>query len=229
MGDAVTADTAEPRGRFDAVPLVATMAARSRDELWAVARVRTTDRRGVIVTQGSATDYALFLLSGEAASRVSMPNGREVAIADWEAPAVIDKVTTLTRSRHEATIVATTDAMWCSVPASRFRAALSANPVAQEHALGVLASAAGKARTSFVEVVTLSSVARLARWLIDNAERSVVNLPRPQERLAHRLGMTRVTLNRSLHELARLGLVEVVEADRIVVLDPIGLRTVVDH
>lgn len=234
MGDAVAVDTAdgtggagELRASFDRVPLLAAVTAEARGGLWAQVRVGRGSAGRVLVTQGAATDILHVLLAGEATSLAVTPEGRTVGLARWLAPVVIDKVTMFTEGRHPATVTADTPVVWCSLPFPAVRAAVAASPRAQGHALAVLAGAAQEARDAFVDVATRSAPARLARWLVvtDGAGVPLV-IPRPQERLAFQLGMTRVTLNRALHHLADRGLISIegsAEGSAVTVVDRPGL------
>ncbi len=195
-----------------------------RDELWGRARVRTGDAGETLVMQGDPTGLLHVLLMGEATSTCVAVTGRRVVTARWLAPSVIDKVTMFAESRHPASVALDTLAMWCTIPFVAVREAVSANPAAQGHALAKVAAAARLARTSFIDVAIRSSAARLARWLVMTTDLGVpITVPSPQERLALQLGMTRVTLNRLLHDLVARGMIEV-EGSTVSVVDPGRLR-----
>lgn len=117
-------------------------------------------------------------------------------------PAVIDKVTMLTATRHPASVTLDEPSTWCMLPLPAVRAAIGGSSAAQGHALASVADSARQARESFVDVAVRSTTERLATWLLVSAEAGVaIRIPRPQDRLALQLGMTRVSLNRALHRL----------------------------
>ncbi|MEE9416441.1 MAG: Crp/Fnr family transcriptional regulator, partial [Acidimicrobiales bacterium] len=196
MVNAVTADTEHTRRQFDAVPLFAMMSSDTRDRLWGQARLRGAQRGDVVVAQGSSTDRLNVLLAGEATSVHATVSGRTVALAGWVGPAIIDKVAVFTEARHPASVLADTQIAYCTLPLASLRTALEANPAAQQHAFAAVANAAMAARESFVDSAIRSSTARIARWILATHSDGSVRLPRPQERLALQLGMTRVTFNR---------------------------------
>ncbi len=228
MTVAVSTDTADLRGTFARVPLFAAMPESTRNDLWNQVRVRTAPRGDIVISQGSATDSFHVLLRGEATSIRATSLGRCVSLARWTAPMVIDKVTMFTESHHPASVLADTSATWCEFPFAAVQAAVETNPSAQQHALTRMAAAAREARESFVDAAVRSTTARLARWLVVTMDVGVpIGLPRPQERLALQLGMTRVSLNRALHRLVAREVIELA-GSVVIVLDPTSLRQLAD-
>ncbi len=224
MSGAVSTDTADLHETFSLVPLFAVMPPHVRDDLWSQVRVRRALRGDTLISQGTATDLLHVLLHGEATSISVTSLGRSVSLARWTAPMIIDKVTMFTELHHPASVMADTSVTWCVIPFAAVQSALETSPSAQQHALANLASAAREARESFVDSAVRTTTARLARWLVVTTDVGVpVRLPRPQERLALQLGMTRVTLNRALHRFASQGLIEL-GGSEVVVVDPIRLR-----
>jgi CRP-like cAMP-binding protein len=199
-----------------------------RDGLWALARVRSAGTGGVIVVQGAATGPFHVLLDGEAASIHTTATGRTVSSAHWSAPSIVDKITMFTEACHPASVIAQRPSTWCTVPHPALRAALDHCDDAREHVLSVVLASARESRESFVDRAVRSSSARLARWLATNAGPDAeIALPRPQERLALQLGMTRVTLNRALHAIAASGAIET-DGSVVTVMDPGRLRNLAD-
>jgi CRP-like cAMP-binding protein len=72
-------------------------------------------------------------------------------------------------------------------------------------------------------VATRPSISRLAAWLLVTARTDRATLPRPQDRLAHELGMTRVTLNRCLHRLVEANIITL-DGQTVTVRDPSQLQ-----
>lgn len=145
-----------------------------------------------------------MLLTGSATSTVDTANGRSIVLDSWTAPAVLDKVVTFSGGHHPGSITATSDAWWCPLARKALDVLLDRHPAARHHVLTLLARSASRARDSFVDAATRSSLSRLATWLLVTAQDGQAMLPRPQDRLAHQLGMTRVTLNRCLRHLAEV-------------------------
>lgn len=223
---AVSADTDELRRRLGAVPLLQRLPDAAVDEFWRDSRPRFTPAGGTIVEQGAPADRLILLLAGRASSVASTVGGRSVLLSTWTAPAAMDKVATFSTSPHPGTIVAAEATWWCAVPRDAVDDLLDRYPEARRHAMSLVAEAAAQARESFV-MSTRPSVSRLATWLLDVEEDGSVVLPRPQDQLAQQLGMTRVTLNRALHHLAKA---EVVALDgrKAAVQDRRRLRAIAD-
>ena len=227
MDSAVTTDTATIRNEFNAVPLFAMTSSTTRDQLWDQARIRAARRGDVVVAQGASTGRLHVLLAGEATSVHATVSGRTTANARWIGPAIIDKVAVLTEEHHPSSVLADTSVTYCTLPSASLHIALEANPAAMQHALVAVANAAKAARESFVDAAVRASAARVARWILTSHVDGPVRIPRPQERLALQLGMTRVTLNRALHGLLARGVIEM-KQQLIVVLDERALGQLAD-
>jgi len=131
-------------------------------------------------------------------------------------------------SEHPGYIQADTAVTWYMLPVPIVRSSLEASPSAHQHALSQLAAVASSARHRFVDVAVRSSGSRLARWLVVSSDVGVaLKIPRPQDRLAQQLGMSRVTLNRALHRLAAQRVIEF-NGSSVVILDEEGLRDLAD-
>ncbi len=185
------------------------MPADAVEELWRASTRRHTPTGGTLVEQGADADHLILLLTGRATSNNHTARGRSVVLDAWTAPAALDKVVTFSGGPHPGTIVATEAAWWCAVPGRTVDEILDRYPAARRHALRLVATSARRARSSFVDAATRPSLARLAEWLLTSARHDEAALPRPQDQLAHQLGMTRVTLSRGLHHLARADVITV--------------------
>lgn len=183
------------------MPLLQLLPAGAVDELWRSSRPRCTPRGGTIVEQGASADRLIVLLAGRATSVADTAGGRSVLLGSWTAPAAMDKVATFSAGPHPGRIVAAEPTWWCVLPRETVEDLLDRHPDARRHAMSLVAEAARQARESFI-MSTRPSVSRLATWLLAAAEPGPIVIPRPQDQLAQRLGMTRVTLNRALHHLA---------------------------
>ena len=221
----VSADTASLRRSFAAVPLLRQLPAAAVDELWHSSRPRFTPGGATIIEQGARSDRLILLLAGRASSVASTSDGRAVLLGTWTAPAAIDKVATFSASPHPGTIVAAEPTWWCTLPREVVEDLLDRHPDARRHAMSLVAEAARQARESFI-MSTRPSVSRLATWLLA-AEHDPILLPRPQDQLAQRLGMTRVTLNRALHHLATAEVIAL-DGGKVTIQDRRRLQAIAD-
>jgi CRP-like cAMP-binding protein len=222
-GSAVSADPADLRRRFGAVPLLKALPAEAVDELCCTARPRRTPAGGAIVGQGASAERLILLLTDHATSRADTAQGRSVVLETWTAPAALDKVVVFSGQPHPATVAATEDAWWCTVSREVLDGVLDRLPHARRHVVTLVAESARRARSSFLDVSSRSSLARIAAWLLESSNGDRAALPHPQDRLAHQLGMTRVTLNRGLHRLARTQTIAL-HRHTVVIRDREGLR-----
>ena len=221
----VSADTSVLRRRFGAVPLLHRLPVDAVDELWRDVTLRCTPAGGTIAPQGSPSEHLILLLTGHATLTAATPQGRLVVLEAKAAPAALDKVATFSGQPHFGTLVADETTCWCALPRRVLDKLLDHHPEARHHVLGMVAQAASQARSSFIDMSTQPSLARFARWLLETSQNNEVTLPRPQEQLAHRLGMTRVTLNRALHGLAQADIITICR-QTVTILDTGRLRRV---
>lgn len=100
----------------------------------------------------------------------------------------------------------------------------------REHVLRYLALQVGQTRIALAARATGPALTQLARWLLTASgpgARPTVGLPAGQQGLAEELGLSRVTVNRALQQLARAGTISL-RPRAITVLDPAGLAAITD-
>jgi CRP-like cAMP-binding protein len=106
------------------------------------------------------------------------------------------------------------------VPRERFLALLDDSAAVRAHVFRLLATQARAQQDRLTDTVTLPCEARLAAWLLAEADSGRVSLPGGQRGLADVLGVTRVTVNRALSRLRRDGLIRQAAGGWIEVLAP---------
>jgi CRP/FNR family transcriptional regulator len=146
------------------------------------------------------------------------------------APCVIDKAAVLAAGTHPATWVATTPGRALVLSAPAFWALLCEQHQMREHVLRYLALQVGQTRAALAARATGSALTRLARWLLAASgpgRQANVGLPAGQQGLAEELGLSRVTVNRALQQLARTGAISL-RPRAVTVLDPAGLASIAD-
>jgi CRP/FNR family transcriptional regulator len=87
---------------------------------------------------------------------------------------------------------------------------LDEEPRLREHVLHYLANEVHVARETWVGSGGRSAICRVAWWLVTESRKghpSLLRLPAGQQGLAEELGLSRVSVNRALRELARAGLI----------------------
>jgi CRP/FNR family transcriptional regulator, cyclic AMP receptor protein len=115
-----------------------------------------------------------------------------------------------------------------SAPA--FRALLCEQHQMREHVLRYLALQVGQARAAPAARATDPARTRLAHWPLTATgpgATPAIGLPAGQQGLAEELGLSRVTVNRALQQLARAGAIRL-RPWAIIVLDPAGLASITE-
>jgi CRP/FNR family cyclic AMP-dependent transcriptional regulator len=173
----------------------------------------------VLRPAGEVARSVVFLLSGTVVATHLRPTGVEVWPEQWVGPAIVDKPAVLDGAPSATGLTALTTISVRLLDRAGFMSLLEQQQSVREHVLAQLARDAMAGRRRLVQAVTLPAVARVAVWLTEQTGDQRVAWRGSQEQLAHVLGLSRVTMNRALAQLARAGAVEltvrgIVIADR---------------
>ncbi|PUB30120.1 CRP/FNR family transcriptional regulator [Promicromonospora sp. AC04] len=161
---------------------------------------------------GDRAEHLLLVLHGRVSATVTTATGRVVRLGEWTGPCALDKVAVIDGRGHTASLTAITPCSVRSLPRARFEELVDDVPAVRRHVLRLLAGQARHQQERFADAATLPVEARLATWLLEQAEgssRAHIELPGTQQDLADLLGTTRVTINRTLSRMRRDGLVEI--------------------
>lgn len=207
--------------RLRDVPLFASLSADRLRALWAASVPRRYGTGETLRTAGTPARHLLIMLDGRVAATVPLADGRVVRVGAWTGPCALDKVAVLDGSAAGAALTALAPCRVRALPRAAFLSVLDDSATARGHVLRTLAAQAGALQRRLAEVVTLSTEARLAAWLLD-AQDSAGRAPLPgtQQDLADHLGVTRVTVNRALSRLRALGLVRLDGKGTVQILAP---------
>jgi CRP/FNR family transcriptional regulator, cyclic AMP receptor protein len=194
--------------RLADVPLFASLAPGELEQVAAVSRLRRYPAGQILCSEGDPGE-ALYVLE-EGVVRVSRfgPSGQETVLAVVEAPAALGELSLLDGAPRDATITAQEAVSVRLVPRAALLTLLQANPRLIEGLLKTLADWIRRSNTRQAELLGLDVPGRLAKWLLDRAQRSGITAPggiairtgRTQAELAAELGTTRSTLNRALKD-----------------------------
>ncbi|MEV4808815.1 Crp/Fnr family transcriptional regulator [Micromonospora avicenniae] len=184
------------------------------------------------VVQAHAGDRAGHLLvveSGTVSAACHGRDGSRVRFATVTGPAVVDKAAVLGGGRHTATWTTISPCRVRRLPAGLLRQLIDTVPSLRDHVLRHLSEQVNQDRRAVVRRSSGRPVVRVASWLLETGRESAgrVGLPGSQEGLGEEVGLSRVTVNRALHDLAASGLLRV-EPGAVVILDPPGLAAVRD-
>jgi CRP-like cAMP-binding protein len=198
---------------LDSIPAFRTL---SPDSLAAVARASRAVRYGagaLVRRQGTPARAVLLLLSGTVAAEHATAEGQLVWPERWIGPSIVDKPAVLDGGAWPSGLVAVTPCAGRLLPAERFLRLLEEERSVRGHVLAHLARTVLAGRRRLAQAVTLPAVARVAAFLSAHDPATpdaagVIAWRGTQEHLGRVLGLSRVTVNRALGQLARRGAVE---------------------
>lgn len=192
------------------LPLLAVLPPQTRESLFSASTVRRIAAGETICRQGEPADRLAVVEAGRIRVDSVTASGRELLIGVFQAPVAFDKVALIHRTGHTATARAVGAARVRVIPGTRFEAAVAGCPPAAQQLMRHLAAVARERHERLVDFAGLDVVGRLARWLLQQADRHdpdgvAVPLSLTQTDLAGLLGTSRVSVNRALRELATDG------------------------
>ncbi|MEZ4506554.1 MAG: Crp/Fnr family transcriptional regulator [Thermomicrobiales bacterium] len=164
-------------------------------------------RRGqVLCNEGDPGESIYILEEGQLRVTQWTASGDEAVLAIVEAPSSVGELSLLDGSPRSATLTAVGPVRVRLIPRKAFITLLQDQPQIVPGLLATLASLIRRGNARQVDLLTLDVPGRLAKWLIDRAERTgtpvedgiSIDLGRSQGELAAEIGTTRPTLNRAL-------------------------------
>jgi CRP/FNR family transcriptional regulator, cyclic AMP receptor protein len=209
------------------VPMLARVTGERLGQLAAAHPARLFNADSILLRQGAPATHLLIMLDGQASAVVDHRSGDRSRYPPMAGPCVIDKAAVLAAGTYPATWVATAPGRAMSLSAPAFWTLLRQQPAVREHVLRYLAGQVGQTRDALAARTAGPAVSRLARWLITASASSAapaIRLPAGQQGLAEELGLSRVTVNRALQQLARAGTISI-RPRAILILDPAKLAT----
>ena len=160
---------------------------------------------------GDPGDAVYVILDGEIEVRASTTGGRDVVLMEMKHGEIVGEMDALDGGARTTDLVAARRAHLWRIPRHALIETLEAEPKA---AVAMLAELSGRLRRTNVALesrATLDLGGRLAQLLVsERSARDLIALT--QSELARRLGASRETVNRKLHEWTLKGWVEVTQA-----------------
>ena len=185
-------------------------------------------RRGAtLMSQGEAPGRVLVIEEGRAKVTAITEDGRELVLA-FDGPGdLLGELSALGGSPRVATVRALEPLSALAISSGDFEAFLDAHPRVALVILRVVIARLRVADRQQVEFAAYQTVTRVARRLIELAQRYgeksgdgiLITLPISQEELAGWAGASREALTKALHDLRAVGLIET-RRRHITVLDP---------
>jgi CRP/FNR family transcriptional regulator, cyclic AMP receptor protein len=207
------------------VPMLAEVAGESLRQLALAHPVRNFTAGRVLLRQGAPAAHLMIMLDGQASAIVDHRGGSRSRYPLMAGPCVIDKAAVLAAGAYPATWVATAPGRALVLGAPAFWTLLRQQPPVREHVLRYLARQVGQDRDALAARSDGAAARRISHWLLAvsaSGASPAVHLPAGQQGLAEELGLSRVTVNRALQQLARSGTVSI-RPRTVIVLDPVRL------
>ncbi len=214
------------------VPLFSGLSSAALDDLSRLSLTRAYRDGHILCNEGDPGELLYVLEQGEVRVSRMTRDGREIVVAQVEAPAALGELSLLDGAPRSATITAQGPISVRLIPRQAFLHLMADQPAMRESILLRLAGMLRNANQLHVDMLSLDVPGRLAKWLLNRAERhgqadsdgnTAFALGRNQSDLAGELGTTRSTLNRALHGFADLDLIDI-DGDRITIRNRSGLE-----
>jgi CRP-like cAMP-binding protein len=198
-------------------------------ELFVGARPQRLRPGAVLFSEGDVSNKVILVAAGRLRLSSYGEDGRETVLGYRGPGDILGEFTAIDGEPHLATVTATESTEVLALPADAFVAGLEAHP---ELALGLLRAVVARLRDSDrkrIESGALNTVARVARRLVELAERDGetssqgVMVTITQAELAGWAGCSREAANKALSRLSDRGLV-VLGRGHLTVIDLDGLR-----
>ncbi|MHB0857177.1 MAG: Crp/Fnr family transcriptional regulator [Anaerolineae bacterium] len=177
----------------------------------------------IIAVEGEPCTWAYLLARGSVRLRLSSDDGREHALAYITAGEWLNLAAALDGGAHLATIESVTQTIVHGLPCEQLTALLAVQPQA---ALLVAEQLAAEVRrlSEMVKELALHTVrARLARFLLANAENQPSQMRWTQQAIAAQIGTVRDVAGRALRALDEEGLIRRQQGN-VIIMDREGLE-----
>ena len=233
MKEPMSANLEDARRLLGKGALFRNLAPNDRDSLVARARIRSFNAGDTIFLMGDLHDSMIAILEGEV--RISIPSvdGKELVLAIVYAGEVFGEIAMLDGKPRSADATALTICTLAVLDRRDVLAVLNRNPSAWLGLVEVLCSRLRYTDQQLVEMALLGLRERLAQTLlraVDAAPAQVANrakLRLSQYELADRVGATRESVNKCLHEWQRVRIIRI-EKRVITIVDRAALEALVE-
>jgi CRP-like cAMP-binding protein len=208
-------------GRLDADELTS---------LRAAGRSKTYRRGSTLLHEGDTSDRVIIVTGGRTKVSYFTEDGREVMLAVRGPGDLLGELSAFDGEPHSATAEAMEEVTTLTLSRTAFATWLEEHPRVALSLLDLLSRRLRDADLKRVEFTAYDTVGRIARRLIELAERfgektedgTRISLPLSQEELASWAGCSREAASKALQALRKRGLIET-RRRAVTVLDPEGL------
>ena len=209
------------------IPLFADMSLEQLAPLVEMLERRTYRKGQVILRQGDEGDSLFVIVSGRVRIYTLSPEGHELSVMIGDPGDFFGEMAMLDGEPRSANAEAMQRTEVLLLQRRAFRHHLLAHPTAALHIIETLSQRLRRTTESAEELVSLNVPQRIARKLLELAERygvdhgdgTLIDLDLSQEAIASLVGTTRESANRALSRWREQGIVQI-ERVRIRVLNP---------
>jgi CRP-like cAMP-binding protein len=202
-----------------------------RAVLTGLGRHRTLPKGAYLITEGAHSDAVFVVLSGHVKVFSVTDRGAEVVLAVRGPGALVGELAAIDDQPRAASVTTLEPAEVLAIPAGSFRDYLTAHPVVTMLLMRTLTSRLRDADRKRVEFGSYDAVSRVARRLVELAERFGepagdgvrITLPFTQDELAGWVGASREAVVKALRTLRARGHIET-HRRSVVVCDLAALR-----
>lgn len=202
------------------IPLFADLAREQLEPLVGALEQRTYRKGQVILHEGEQGDSLFIILSGRVRIYTLSPEGHELSVWICDQGDFFGEMALLSGEPRSASAEAMQRTQVLVLHRHAFRSHLLSNPAAAIRIIETLSQRLRRTTESAEELVSLNVPQRIARKLLELAERYgvpqedgvMIDLDLSQEAIASMVGTTRESANRAL---SRLRDQEIVEIDRV--------------
>jgi len=203
----------------------------ARAELQALGRRRKFPKGAVLFAEGQTSDRVMVVLSGRVKVSYLTEEGKEVVLGLAGPGELLGEMSFLDRDPHSASNTALDTVETLVIPSADFQEYLGQHPAAAMALLRLLSRRLRESDQMRVEFAAHDSVGRVARRLIELAERFgqknednvQITLQLSQEEMAGWIGSSREAVNKALAMLRALGWIET-QRRGVTILDMKALR-----
>ena len=233
MKEPLSANLEDARRLLGKSALFRNLAPNDRNSLVARARMRSFNAGDTIFLMGDLHDSMIAILEGEVRISVPSTDGKELMLAIVYAGEVFGEIAMLDGKPRSAHAKALTACILAILDRRDVLAALDRNPKAWLGFVEVLCSRLRYTDQQLVEMALLQLPERLAQTLLRAVDAAPAQAPNranlrvSQYELAHRVGATRESVNKCLHEWQRARIIRI-EKRVITIVDRAALEALVE-
>jgi CRP/FNR family transcriptional regulator len=199
-----------PPHPLSAIELFADLQPGVLDDMLAASRVRRFPKGQILCSEGDPGDDLILLEVGRVRVSRYGAGGREVALAEVDAPRAFGEISLFDQSPRAASLIALTNVQVRLVPGQMVIRLAEQTPKVAMALLQSMATMVRATNDRLSDMLALDVSARLAKWLlVRSCGNDVVVITESQESLGLTLGTTRVTINRILHQFERAGMIRI--------------------